>query len=808
MLQSAVLGIVLALSAGPANIVGVVRDPHGLPVPGVRVDLTCRGTPPASTSTETNGEFAFSADEPDRCEVSVSGPGFAPARQRVRRDRLPMVLQLKLARFDQTVTVLPSASPAAGLGPALTSVTIGADELRSISNSTADLVRYATMVAGLSTSPAIYVDGLPAAVLPPAASVRQISVNSDRFSAEYADGDRGVVELVTTAPNRSFRFNPSGSLLGLGGRDAIDSSLESDSRSFGFDLGGGVPGLPFVMSMHLNAARYTREVPIEAALPSSFGAPGAAESEDRTGSGVVDAYYTRDSRINAHISVYQSWANGENVGVGGLTLPEAGFRSSSSNREIRATLGSSTSWLLYQGGFALNQRESAVGANSDAIGVILSGHFVAGGAGFLRNESTRDSWTTKHVLRTASPKPLAVGVMITREGERQLHQPNAAGTMMFGTMDEYNRAVAGENTATWLVARGNGMLRQDQTTLAAFIQKPLVRRHKFELTGGMRADHQSNVGTVWSPRLSAAAARGRFDLRAGGGLFVQGVPNRVFAQVRQNDGSHLVQLIARDVSLSTPLHSALEASLPIRSRFDRGLSSPREVMAHASIGRPFGPFVPVLEYTWARDTHLLGARRFPEDAGWVDVVDSWRAAARHRLHAQTRYMWKGQRFIAHYEWVHARDNTDGPFAHPERQDDIAREWARSAGTAAHNVTLMGRFRLPGEILANITESWHGSAPYDVTTGIDSARNGLYNDRGGRPRNSGNGPRYHSVNLYASRRMKLDRRDRMHLNLGVQIDNLLNARNYMSVGSVVGARTFGMPLAAFPGRSVRVRFSID
>jgi hypothetical protein len=41
--------------------------------------------------------------------------------------------------------------------------------------------------------------------------------------------------------------------------------------------------------------------------------------------------------------------------------------------------------------------------------------------------------------------------------------------------------------------------------------------------------------------------------------------------------------------------------------------------------------------------------------------------------------------------------------------------------------------------------------------------------------------------------------------GVQADNVFGNRNYLTYGSVVGSPFFGKPLAALPGRSLRIWF---
>ena len=103
-----------------------------------------------------------------------------------------------------------------------------------------------------------------------------------------------------------------------------------------------------------------------------------------------------------------------------------------------------------------------------------------------------------------------------------------------------------------------------------------------------------------------------------------------------------------------------------------------------------------------------------------------------------------------------RGHTDGPYSFPEQPGNIAAEWSRSAGAPPHSVTIMATLALPAAISLNVVENWRSSAPFNITTGRDiaGAGNGLFVDRGGRARNSGDGPRFHSVSLYATRRIAL------------------------------------------------------
>jgi hypothetical protein len=241
------------------------------------------------------------------------------------------------------------------------------------------------------------------------------------------------------------------------------------------------------------------------------------------------------------------------------------------------------------------------------------------------------------------------------------------------------------------------------------------------------------------------------------------------------------------------------------------LTLPRQFIGKIAANRTFGHFTPGLEYTQTHDWKLLGSQRFVDADGWMDVIASNRARIARQLQSQLSYGWRGQRITFYHECVRTYDDTDGPFSFPQLQNDLTAEWARSAGRPSQNITFAGSFRPVKSLYLTLTDSWHGSAPYNITDAGDPEADGLFNDRGGRPRNSGNGPPFNSLSGYLSRRFAAPRafgRMAHGVTVGLRGDNLLGNKNYLSVGSVAGSSSFGHPLAAAPGRSVRLWFSFD
>jgi hypothetical protein len=493
-------------------------------------------------------------------------------------------------------------------------------------------------------------------------------------------------------------------------------------------------------------------------------------------------------------------------------LPAAGLESASSTTSTQAGVSGVRRRMLLEASFVARYASSSLRANSEAQGLSVGGQFMGGGASIARQDSDRLMWMAKQVTRSSSFHPWAIGVVLSGTSQSHLQVPNPLGSIEFESADTFAASLTGAPTATWLVARGNGSMAYRGFTMSPFVQKTLVRRNRIQLDGGMRADYQRQVGTVVSPRLWVATVWRGMEVQAGGGLFVTVVPDQVFVTAIFNDGHHLQQYMATAATLDE-LAANLASQAVVRTTLAPGLGAARQVMQRLAVARSTGPFTPSVEYTFTRDSGRLGSDRLSSGTEWVDVIDSDRSASRHRMKTSLRYTRMGQSLTGHYEWLRGFDNTDGPFSYPERQGHIASEWARSAGLAPHSVTVAANLRLPRGINAAVTHTWQRSIPYNITAGVDADRNGLFNERGGRLRNSGTGPAQHLLSVHASHRIQLPRvngwfKERPRLSIGVHLDNLLNNRNYTSLGSVAGSATFGQPLRAASSRSARVSFNLD
>ena len=625
-----------------------------------------------------------------------------------------MLVRLPLPRLNETLTVRPREGEA-GLSAyrSLASVSIARPELRAVSDDTGELIRYARARAGLAraTESHVYVEGLPAGTLPPADTIDRIVVDGDPFSAEYADGSEGHIDVFTSAPDRRLRLSLGGATLGMGGGNALDSRAGARSRSWNLGVTGPVPHAPLTFSLHSNFADDHQEVPVRAQVPEGIEAPPLAAVSTSSGSVRLALSYSRGEATRASVSFFGAQGEQSNAGLSGTTLPEAAMDLRSDAREVRATFTTRSAGRVHRAGLVGSWSESALTALSQSPSVSVSGAWTGGGAEAARVDLRGTRWALKYVVQAAPDRRYwSAGATVSRSADSESYVPNPAGRTVFETAQAYADAQVGLGTGTWFGAR-----RRRPDGVREHVGRPLRRGGRPAL--GARAGPGRAAGRlpVGRGRPALAARRRRRHLaRLHPALGGRGLRSRLGdgcppAGPRERPGPPRPRPgDGRLLSDSDRLPDRRRPDTPPRPRAP-------------GIGRaPVGKLTPGVEYTWTRATHRLGSRRLADGEGCVDVLESNRFARKHQVHLRLQGEAKGQRVSAHYQWTRARDDGGGPFSFPEVQDDLAAEEARSAGVAPHELSVVASLRLPGDVSLTVVESWHSSTPYNVTTGADPA----------------------------------------------------------------------------------------
>src|SRR5215813_9785764 len=244
---------VLAQQAN-GSLRGQVLDEFGAAIVGATVTLVNANGAEKTLTTNDQGMYAFTGVVPGKYTLRVVTSGFAPYENTevevaAGRGGQPLNVTLKVTIEEQKVTVQSDAhalsTDAENNAGAI--VLKGAD-LESLPDDPDDLASALQALAGPSAGPnggQIFIDGFTGGRLPPLASIREIRINSNPFSAEYDRLGFGRIEILTKPGTdrfrgqASFNFNDDA----LNSRNPFSTSSKRppiQTRQYGGNFGGPI----------------------------------------------------------------------------------------------------------------------------------------------------------------------------------------------------------------------------------------------------------------------------------------------------------------------------------------------------------------------------------------------------------------------------------------------------------------------------------------------------------------------------------------------------------------------------------------
>src|SRR5712692_4483389 len=214
----------LALCAGIAfgqqpkgTIWGQVTDEFGGVIVGATVVAVDRNGVEKTATTNGDGAYVVSGLTPGNYTVRVKAKGFGDYEQADvelisgRAQQLNVTLEVTIEQ--QKVTVTPEGTgvntdPENNLG----AIVLKGADLESLPDDPDDLVAALQALAGPAAGPnggQIFIDGFTGGRMPPLASIREIRINSNPFSAEYDRLGLGRIEIFTKPGTDRFRGQAS-----------------------------------------------------------------------------------------------------------------------------------------------------------------------------------------------------------------------------------------------------------------------------------------------------------------------------------------------------------------------------------------------------------------------------------------------------------------------------------------------------------------------------------------------------------------------------------------------------------------------
>jgi hypothetical protein len=197
-------------AAGALN--GVVTDPSGGVVPKAAVRLAAAGGASLDTTTNRDGFYEFKGLVPGTYTLKAVAKGFAIFTQENVEILAGKAQQLNiglLIQIEEEKVEVSDSSAKVDIAPSNNAdmVVMSGKDLEALSDDPDELQSELQTLAGPSAGPnggQIYIDGFTAGTLPPKASIREIRINQNPFSAEYDKLGHGRIEIFTKPGTDEF----------------------------------------------------------------------------------------------------------------------------------------------------------------------------------------------------------------------------------------------------------------------------------------------------------------------------------------------------------------------------------------------------------------------------------------------------------------------------------------------------------------------------------------------------------------------------------------------------------------------------
>jgi hypothetical protein len=191
---------------------GVVTDPSGASIAKAAVRLTSTTGASLDSTTNREGYYEFKGLLPGTYTLKAVAKGFALFTQediqildgQTQKLNISLIIQMeeeKVEVSDSSAKVDIAPTNNAGM------VVMQGKDLEALSDDPDELQSELQTLAGPSAGPnggQIYIDGFTAGTLPPKASIREIRINQNPFSAEYDKLGYGRIEILTKPGTDQF----------------------------------------------------------------------------------------------------------------------------------------------------------------------------------------------------------------------------------------------------------------------------------------------------------------------------------------------------------------------------------------------------------------------------------------------------------------------------------------------------------------------------------------------------------------------------------------------------------------------------
>jgi Carboxypeptidase regulatory-like domain len=779
------------------HVDGTVTDPTGALILGAQVQAGGQ-----TTTTDAAGRFLLPCVPVNSGTVVVEANGFSSATVQVAKKAgttAHLAVHMQVAKVETEVQV---GSDATGLDAdrGVGTINLNTEQVQQqLADDPDDLIQQLQIMGssggGAPESTTFVVDGFQnASAMPPKNSIASIRVNPDPYSPEYEGPtfQGGRVEITTKPGADKFHgalfFTDSDGIFNATDPFSLTATPASKQR-YGFELSGPLVSKKTDFSLALEKRDINEFNVVNAITLDTDGNQTplheTVSAPQRLWIGSARGDWQASAKDVATLSFAANVNNLGNQGVGGLTLPEAGYSGLMGEYDLRLTNTQTfNANLLHETRIGYTWKRTEQTPLSAAPSLEVAGYFTGGGATSQNlNDRERDLEIDDDVMFTHGKHSFRVGAQSLGFFVHNYDPDTFNGAYVFGggsapaldannkptglttsitPLQQYQRALQGlpgGAPTTYQVTTGTPLVPLTQWRLALYAEDTIKLAPRFTMSTGLRYSFQTSPGTFvnFAPRIAFSWApdkKSTWVISLRSGIFDAPAPVSYATEVYRLNGTRQQSVMVYSPNYGTPLEP-VSGSIQIatRNQFPRSVFEFPAAATQVSIEHDLPHhWHPSVSFTYAEDWGIFRTRNInaPMVTSSVGVAPDPTAALMasrplapnlnifqyensghltgHVLNftlAQTSY----KRFNLNLStwWVDFKSDAPLQIAPPQssysnRGESSRPDWQSSGGS------LDGTLHLPFKLDLSSQFAARQGRPYNITTGTDANGDGTFNDR--------------------------------------------------------------------------------
>ncbi|MBI3476984.1 MAG: carboxypeptidase regulatory-like domain-containing protein [Acidobacteria bacterium] len=780
---------------------GKVTDPSGAVVTNAAVTATGSNGQVYSAKSGTGGVYEISSLPPGTYTLTANARGFAPFTQlsfvitagAAQQFDIPLDIQVQQEKIDvqensSQVEVSPSNNAS--------SIVLKGADLDALSDDPDELSQDLQALAGPSAGPnggQIYIDGFTGGQLPPKSSIREIRVNQNPFSSEYDRLGYGRIEVFTKPGTDKYhgQFFVEGNSSAFNARNPFVKEKPSYytttyNGNFGGPLGKKASVFFDFQRRNINEVAIVNTPALDANLQPFTLAENIPNPRTRTNlSPRFDYQVSKNNTLTARYQYVREAQ--DNAGVGGFTLPEAGYNSASSEHTLQVSdtqvLGTKAVNETRFQYMRENERQNPL---SFAPSIEVIGAFNGGG----NSDGLQKDITSHYEFQNYTS--VAQGNHFIKFGGRLriVHEEDTSGAGYNGSFSfpaltvedcQPNPCTYSYQTALQALAAGatqapgatlfslqaspTGAVPTIPVTVAdagLYIQDEWKLRPNLTLSYGLRFETQNAIHdhADWAPRVAIAWGIGgggknaaKTVLRAGYGIFYDRFPQGEVLNADRQNGVIQQEYVVSDTQApisffpTVPAPSDLPASqtVPTIYQINSRLHSPYILQSAVSVERQLTKNANIaVSYLNARGVHQFlsvnanaptpgtpysnGPRPDPLAGNIYQYVSEGlfkqnQLITNFNIRAGTKL-----NLFGFYSLSYANSDAGGVSSFSSNPYDIGLDYGRASFDTRHRLFLGGSVGMPYGFRISPFMIFNSGSPYTVTIGKDLNNDSIFNER--------------------------------------------------------------------------------